>query len=103
FCVQNPGLDAYLFRRTLGELEDNHIREINKVIPGTLGHYNETKKRFEFYNKSGINFCYCEKENDVKRYQGASIHWLGVDEAAHLSEFQLTYLRTRVRLGSWEP
>ena len=103
FCLQNPGLDAYLFRRTLGELEDNHIRKIQNEIPLVLGKYNETKKRFEFYNKAGINFCYCEKEKDVLRYQGAEIHLLAVDEAAHLTEYQLTYLRTRVRLGSWKP
>jgi hypothetical protein len=103
FCLDNPGLDAYLFRRTLGELEDNHIRKIQQEIPQVLGKYNETKKRYEFYNGSGINFCYCEKEKDVLRYQGAEIHWLGVDEAAHLSEYQLTYLRSRVRLGSWKP
>lgn len=103
FCLTNPGLDAYLFRRTLGELEDNHIRKIQNEIPPVLGKYNETKKRFEFYNGAGINFCYCEKEKDVLRYQGAEIHLLAVDEAAHLTEYQLTYLRTRVRLGSWKP
>lgn len=103
FCLENPGLDAYLFRRTLGELEDNHIRKMREEIPEALGKYNETKKRFDFYNKSGLNFCYCEKEADVLRYQGAEIHWLGVDEAAHLTEYQLTYLRSRVRLGGWKP
>lgn len=103
FCLENPGLDAYLFRRTLGELEDNHIRKMQAEIPSILGKYNETRKRFEFYNGAGLNFCYCEKEADVLRYQGAEIHWLGVDEAAHLTEYQLTYLRSRVRLGSWKP
>ena len=103
FCLENPGLDAYLFRRTLGELEDNHIRKIQAEIPPELGKWNENRKRFEFYNKAGINMCYCEKETDVLRYQGAEIHWLGVDEAAHLTEYQLTYLRSRVRLGSWKP
>lgn len=103
FCLRNPGLDAYLFRRTLGELEDNHIRKMQAEIPSILGKYNETRKRFEFYNGAGLNFCYCEKEADVLRYQGAEIHWLGVDEAAHLTEYQLTYLRSRVRLGSWKP
>lgn len=103
FCLQNPGMDAYLFRRTLGELEDNHIRKLQQELPPQLGTYNETKKRYEFFNRAGINFCYCEKEQDVKRYQGPEIHWLGVDEAAHLTEFQLAYLRGRVRLGSWRP
>lgn len=103
FCLEHPGLDAFLFRRTLGELEDNHIRRIKEEIPETLGKYSERKNRFEFHNGSGINFCYCEREDDVKRYQGAEIHWLGIDEASHLTPYQISYLRGRVRLGSWMP
>ena len=103
FCLNNPGCDAYLFRRSRGELMDNHIRKIKGEIPKELGDYNSKEDRFNFYNGSGINFCYCEKENDVYRYQGAEIHWLGVDEATHLTDFQLSYLRGRVRLGSWKP
>jgi len=103
FCLSNPGLDAFIFRRTLPELEANHIRKIKAEIPTELGSYNDTKKRFEFYNGAGINLAYCEKEDDVTRYQGAEIHWLGIDEAAHLTAFQINYLRTRVRLGRYKP
>ncbi len=103
WCLKCPGIDTFLFRRTLGELEDNHIRKIRSEIPAELGHYREQKKRFEFKNSSGINFCYCEREADVERYQGAEMHVLGVDEAAHLTGYQLKYLRTRVRLGGYQP
>jgi hypothetical protein len=82
---------------------DNHIRKIKMEIPEELGTYNSKEDRFVFKNGSGINFCYCEREDDVRRYQGAEMHWLGIDEASHLSEFQITYLRGRVRLGSWSP
>ena len=101
WCLQVPGIDCYLFRRTLGELEDNHIRKIRHEIPPQLATYNETRKRLEFENGSGINFCYCEKEKDVERYQGAEIHVLGIDEAGHLTPHQLNYLVTRVRLGAF--
>lgn len=103
FCLDNPGMDAYLFRRTLPELEDNHIRKIKAELPPLIGQYNATQKRFEFRNGSGINFCYCEREDDVYRYQGAEMHWLGIDEASHLTAFQINYLRGRVRLGAWMP
>lgn len=101
WCLACPGLQAYIFRRSYGELEDNHIRPIKNDLPSEVGSYSEARKCFEFVNGSAINFCYCEKEDDVKRYQGAEIHVLGVDEASHLTEYQLTYLRTRVRLGSF--
>jgi len=105
FCLENPGCEAYLFRRSLPELEDNHIRKIQTElgIPNQLGSYVHTRKRVEFFNKSAINFCYCESEDDVRRYQGAEIYWLGLDEATHLTEFQISFLRTRVRLGNWKP
>ena len=108
-CLANPGLEAYLFRRTNKELEDNHIRPFMKEVPQTLPNdeklytYSAEKKRVQFQNGSAVNFCYCENENDVTRYQGAEMHVLLVDEASHLTEYQLTYLRTRVRLGSWTP
>ncbi len=102
FCLYVPRLDAFLFRRTRPELESNHIRRIRNELPAELGEYIDRKNRYEFFNGSGINFCYCEKESDVERYQGAEIHYLGVDEAGQLTDYQLNYLRARVRLGGFE-
>jgi hypothetical protein len=104
FCMANPGCQAYLFRRTRNELEQNHIVWIKRDLAGLeLGTYSETRNAFEFKNGSTIYMCYCERESDVTRYQGAEMHWVGIDEAAHMTEFQLNYLKTRNRLGSWEP
>lgn len=101
WCLQVPGLDTFLFRRTLDELDDNHIRRLKEEVPPELAKYNETKKRLEFVNGAGINFSYCEKEADVTRYQGAEMHVLAIDEAAHLTEYQIGYLITRTRLGGF--
>lgn len=101
-CLQNPGLRAYLFRRTYKELEDNHIIPIQAEMPKELGNYLEGKKRFDFGNGSMLHFCYCENEQDVTRYQGGELHYLGVDEASHFSEYQLRYLITRNRLGGFK-
>ncbi len=102
FCLANPGCQAYLFRRTLPELEKNHINWLKKELgPYPLGTYSEQRKCYEFANGSQLYMCYCEKESDVDRYQGAEMHWLGVDEAAHLTESQMGYLKTRSRLGDW--
>ena len=101
WCLYVPGLETYLFRRTLGELQSNHIRPLQREIPIEVGEYSDYRKRFEFRNGSAINVCYCEKEMDVTRYQGAEMHVLAIDEASHLTEFQITYLRTRARLGGF--
>lgn len=101
WCLRIPGLETFLFRRTLPELHSNHIRRLQAEIPLEVGEYNDGKKRFEFRQGAAINLCYCEKEQDVTRYQGSEMHVLAIDEASHFSEFQINYLRTRVRLGSF--
>lgn len=105
FCLQNPGCQAYLFRRTLPELEDNHIGPIQRELPHNpaLGEYSASRKAYEFSNGSALHFRYCERESDVTRYQGAEMHWIGIDEASHLTDFQINYLKTRNRLGGWVP
>lgn len=102
WCLEVPGIRCYIFRRTLGELEDNHISRIRQEIPQGLGSYSENRKIYEFTNGSQIRFCYCEKEKDVERYQGAEIHVLLVDEAGHLTDYQLNYLIGRNRLGGFQ-
>lgn len=102
-CLRNPGLQAYVFRRTLGELEDNHIRWIKQEIPANVGSYNETRKELSLFNNSIVRFCYCEKEADVYRYQGTEMHVVLIDEASQFTPTQILYLRTRNRLGSFKP
>lgn len=102
-CLRNPGCQAYLFRRTLPELEDNHISWVRKEIPSEIAVYNETRKTLEFFNGAILRFCYCEKESDVYRYQGAEMHVVAFDEASLMLPSQIEYLRTRNRIGSWKP
>lgn len=101
WCLQVPGIQVFLFRRTLKELEKTHIRKLRTDVPSILGSYNETKKIFDFFNGSSIAFCYCEKEYDVHTYQSEEMHVLLIDEAGHLTEYQLNYLMTRNRLGGF--
>lgn len=103
FCLQNPGCQAYLFRRSLVELRDNHIKFVRSEIPASVADYSETRNALEFKNGSTFNFCYCEKESDVYRYQGSEMHWCGIDEAGQMTPTQLNYLKTRNRLGGWKP
>tara|TARA_R110000822_G_scaffold49674_14_gene130123 strand:- start:186 stop:1712 length:1527 start_codon:yes stop_codon:yes gene_type:complete len=101
WALKCPGIQIYLFRRTLGELEDNHVRQLKEAVPAELAKYSEQRKSFEFKNGSTIRLCYCEKEHDVERYQGAEIHVLLIDEATHMTEYQINYLIGRNRLGGF--
>lgn len=97
WCLRLPGLRAYLFRRTLPELERNHILPALAQFPRTLGAYQASKKRFIFVNGSSLSFCGCPREADVFAYQGIEIHLLCIDELTHFTEFQYDYLRGRLR------
>ena len=103
FCIHNPGLDAYLFRRTRVELENTHIKRVKPELPAPLGSYNQTRNRFEFWNGSFLNMCYAEHEDDVHNYNSVEFHWLGVDEAGQFTPYQIAYLRSRMRLGGFTP
>lgn len=102
-CLANPGAQIYLFRRTLKNLELNHIVKIGGEIPQSVGTFNRNRFALEFKNGSSLWFCYCEGEQDVENYQGAEIHELLLDEAALLTPYQIEYLRSRLRLGSYKP
>lgn len=102
WCFTVPGVDCYLFRKTLPELEKNHIQKARFEIPPELAEFSETRKRLEFKNGSSLNFCYCDTDEDVIRYQGAEIHVLGFDEAALAKPEHLAFLLSRNRLGGFQ-
>ena len=104
WCVEVPGIQVYLFRRTLTDLRDNHLRGPNNlhhmVAPYTEGghvKYRAVENEFEFWNGSSLHCCYCDAEDDVEKYRGAEIHVLLMDELTHFSEYQYRFLRSRVR------
>lgn len=103
-CLENPGLQAYLFRRTYPELKDNHLIPIQQMgFPKEVAVWKETDRKLTFHNGSFLQFCFAEDMGDIFKYQGAEMHLLLVDEAALFLEEQLKFLRTRVRLGRWQP
>lgn len=100
-CLNNAGLEAYLFRRTYSELEDNHIRPLLRELPNSVAVYRQTQNIFEFFNGSRIVLCHCKDTYDYLKYMGAEMHALYVDEASLFETVQLIEFRGRVRLGSF--
>ncbi len=96
-CLRVPGLSAYFFRRTIPELERNHILPALSQFPPALCRYVASRRCFEFLNGSRLTFCGCPREADVFAYQGLEIHLLLIDELTHFTEFQYDYLRGRLR------
>lgn len=106
WCVEVAGIQCYLFRRTLPDLRDNHLRgptSFFALLADALERgevkYRAVENEFEWVHGSILHLCYCDSENDVEKYRGAEIHVLGMDELTHFSEYQYRFLRSRVRVA----
>ena len=106
WCAEVPGVQVYLFRRTLPDLRDNHLRGPTSfhvmlepyILTGNV-RYRAVENEFEFWNGAVLHLCYCDSENDVEKYRDAEIHVLMIDELTHFSEYQSRFLRSRVRIA----
>lgn len=96
--VEVPGYSACIMRRNFTDLK----------LPGALidrshewlsgkAKYNSQEHRWRFPSGATLQFGYCEAEKDVYRYQGSEFQFIGLDEGTQFSEFQMTYLFSRLR------
>ena len=95
--------DALILRRTLDDLEmPNAILDRAKqwLLPFEdegLVHYKDIKKKFDFYNGATLTFRYLAHNNDLNKYQGAELQFIGFDELTQFPENQYLYLHSRLR------
>lgn len=107
WCRAIPGLQVYLFRRTLPDLILNHLNgagSFYEILSPYLqmGSVKITSKpsKVSFANGSNIHLCHCANDKDMYDYQGAEIHVLMIDELTHFSDAVYRFLRGRLRTGS---
>ena len=87
------GLNLLLLRRTLPELNENHVLPLQRELHGAVG-YHATQRAFLFPNGSRIKLGYCDREADVYQYQGQEYDVIGLEEATHFTESQMQFLTT---------
>lgn len=95
--------DALILRRTLDDLEmPNAILDRAKqwLLPfedtGLLT-YRDIKKQFRFNTGATLTFRYLAHDNDLNKYQGAELQFVGFDELTQFTEKQYKYLHSRLR------
>ncbi len=98
-ALETPGTHVYIFRRTIPELQQSILPEIQKQCAAYLSHmpYNTQRRRFSFPNGSFIQLAYLDNPGDQYIYQSAEIHLLLIDELTHFSMDEYEYLKTRIR------
>lgn len=99
-----PGSTGIIFRRTEGEVIENHVNKLREEVPNTFR--DEAGQERTFYNWNGQQmvatwwngsrtyFGYLKQESDVFRYQGPEFDWMCFEEATHYSWNQVNWLRS---------
>ena len=91
-----PGIRMLLVRRTMPEIETNHLETLRLELAGTAV-YRAEERRFVFGNGSVLQFGYCACDRDADRYQGAEYDVIFFDEATQLKEQWMRKLAACVR------
>lgn len=105
-ALNYPGIQILLLRRTLKELRENHVLQLQKLLNCTdkdptkrIANYKESTKEFLFPNGSRIVLGYCDNEKDVLQYQGQAYEVIVLEEATHFTEFQFQTLTESNRMS----
>lgn len=106
YALMVDGIQIYLFRRQVSDLEKNHIYGSGSLLVLLKNYlekgrvkYNAQNKTIKFYNGSIIHLNHLKNDLDLVRFQGVEIHILLIDELTHFTERQYRFLRSRTRLG----
>lgn len=98
YAIRYPGSRQLLLRRTFPELENSLILQHLELFPPKPWYdYNVSRHVGTLQNGSKVFFGYSENEKDVRRYQSAEFDVIRFDELTHFTEYQYTYLLSRLR------
>lgn len=92
-ALNYPNLHILLLRRTLAELEGNHVIPLLSELTG-IAKYVDSKKTFKFPNGSSIKLGYCDAEKDVYQFQGQEYDVIGLEEATQFTDSQRLFIMT---------
>lgn len=98
YCaVTYPGIKQLILRETFPELERSLIMSSIAMYPNDQFQYNAGEHRWYHMNGSTIEFGYLESYSDVSKYQSAEYDIIRIDEATHMDEERITYMKSRIR------
>lgn len=97
FALKYAGSKQLILRNTFPELQRSLVLVSVTLYPTEVASYNQSRYVWQFVNGSRIEFGYLESDKDVQKYQSAEYDVIRFDELTHFTEFQYTYMISRVR------
>lgn len=97
FAIKYQGSKQLILRNTFPELQRSLVLVSVTIYPTSVASYNQSRYVWQFINGSRIEFGYLESDKDVQKYQSAEYDVIRFDELTHFTEFQYTYMISRVR------
>ena len=92
--VHYPHYRALILRKTFADLSLPDAI-MDRAMEGAR--FNNQEKVCYFPSGAKITFGYLATVRDHLRYQGAAVHFVGIDEASQIPSRQLEYLHSRIR------
>jgi phage terminase large subunit len=101
--LKHPGTRGLIFRRKFEQIWGNHIQPLFDQYPFMREWYHTGHKELTLPNGSVIVFGYAEHPGDINSLQGQQYMDICVDEATHLTEAELVFLKTCNRWPGVQP
>lgn len=97
YALKYPGSKQLALRNSFPELRRSLILTSLELYPREIGTYNQSAHLWEFKNGSRLEFGYIANDKDVSNYMSAEYDVIRFDEATHFSDYQYTYMLSRIR------
>jgi predicted phage terminase large subunit-like protein len=103
--LENERFRGVIFRKTMPQIrnEGGLWEESVKLYSLVQGEPLESKLKWNFESGMSMRFSYLEYDKDCKQWQGAQVPFFGFDEVTHFTEYQFTYMMSRLRSDSGVP
>jgi hypothetical protein len=101
--VDRPGYAALILRRTFQDLAKPGAlipRAHSWRLKDKGARWSDQTKQWTFPSGAVLAFGYLDNDTDVYQYQSSEFQFIGFDELTQFTEFQYTYLFSRLRRGS---